>query len=83
MPARKKTYYIDRQWTVILSSTIEVEATSVKEACELALEADYDNQEILDGSDGETWIESVECNGKLVSVPDEYAQESVDESRSV
>ena len=47
-----------------------------EEACRLALDPDDDNDysdaEICDGSDGETVIGSIECDGEDVEVPDAY-----------
>ena len=71
--AKKREYEVTRYWTVEMRSVAYVKASSVEEACELALEdEDYSDQEICDGSDGETTIGSVECEGEECEVPDRY-----------
>lgn len=54
-------YRVQRIWTVEMESWCEVEASSLKEAKELALVFDdFYDQRILDGSDGPTEIGTVE-----------------------
>lgn len=80
--AKKQTYSVTREWTVIMCSTVEVEASSVQEACELALDYcdEYDNdgyedQEIAADSDGPTYIGSVaDSNGRELPVPQKYQE---------
>jgi hypothetical protein len=55
-----KTFRVVRCWPVDYSSTVEVEAETVEEACRLALEDDdYSDAESCDGSDGPTEIDAV------------------------
>lgn len=67
-----KTYRVQREWTVIMVSPIEVEADSPEEACRLAMEEEYDDQEIAEGSDGPTYIAKLERDGQEIDVPHMY-----------
>jgi len=74
-----KTYRVQRCWTVVCSSYCEVEAKNKVEACRLAMEdQDYSDQEICDGSDGSTWIDSIEADSEELTVPKPYREEDVD-----
>jgi hypothetical protein len=39
---------------------------------------DYSDQEICDGSDGSTWIDSIEADSEELTVPKPYREEDVD-----
>jgi hypothetical protein len=70
---KKKTYRVYRYWPVEMRSVAIVQASSVEEACRLALEdEDYSDAEICDGSDGATDIGRIECDGDELVVPDEF-----------
>lgn len=72
-----KTYRIRREWTVIMESWVEVEADSLEAACEIAIDSDYDEQQIADGSDGPTFIGRIEeaATGLEVEVPPAFREE--------
>jgi hypothetical protein len=71
--AKKKTYHVYRYWTVEMKSIASVEASSVEEACRLAMEDDdYSDAEICDGSDGPTEIGMIECDGDELEVPENF-----------
>lgn len=68
-----KTYRVRREWTVVMESYVEVEATDAAAACRAALAIDdYDDQRIADDSDGPTYIGRIECGGREVAVPVDY-----------
>lgn len=68
-----KTYRIRREWTVVMESYVEVDATDAAAACRAALAADdFDDQQIAEGSDGPTYIGRIECGGREVAVPVDY-----------
>lgn len=68
-----KVYRVRREWTVVMESYVEVEATDARAACRAALAADdYDDQRIAEGSDGPTYIGRIECGGREVAVPVDY-----------
>ena len=76
MSAKIKTYRVAREWTVVMRSWVEVEAANVNDACAAALEADdFDDQEILDGSDGPTFIGTVERDGEELRDPYHFSEE--------
>lgn len=71
--AKKKTYHVYRYWPVEMRSIAVVEASSVGEACRLAMEDDdYSDAEICDGSDGPTEIGMIECDGRRMVAPENY-----------
>ena len=73
-----KTYRIRREWTVVMESYVEVEATDARAACAAALAIDdFDDQRIADDSDGPTYIGRIECGGREVTVPVEYNGEGM------
>ena len=73
-----QTYSIRREWMVTYCSYTKLKASSVEEACKLALEADdYGDQESMDGGDSGTWIGRIECNGMRVDVPSGYHEEDL------
>ena len=80
--AKKQTYRVTREWTVIMCSTVEVEASSIREACELALDYcdeegndGYEDQEIAADSDGPTYIGYVtDSNGFELPIPTKYQE---------
>ena len=79
----KKTYLVRREWTVIMESWAEVQANSVEEACEAAMDEDFDDQEIAPDSDGPTYISKIECEGKELDVPKEYEQGNNNDNRPI
>ena len=73
-----RTYRIRREWTVVMESYVEVEATDAAAACRAALAIDdYDDQRIAEGSDGPTYIGRIECGGREVAVPVNYNGEGM------
>lgn len=57
---KKRIFRVVRYWPVEYRSIAEVEASSVEEACRLALEDDdYSDAEAVDGSDGPTEVGTV------------------------
>jgi hypothetical protein len=71
--AKKREYSVTRYWPVEMRSVAYVKASSVEEACRLALEdEDYSDAEICDGSDGETTIGTVEWDDGECDAPDSY-----------
>jgi hypothetical protein len=50
----KHEYRVEREWVVTMSSVAYVVASSPEEACDLAMDEDYDDQTICDDSDGPT-----------------------------
>ena len=73
-----KTYRIRREWTVIMESWIEVEADSLEAACEIAIDSDYGEQAIADGSDGTTYVGRIEESetGLEAEVPPAFREEA-------
>ena len=71
-----KTYLVRREWTVIMESWTEVKAKSVEEACEAALDEDFDDQKIAPDSDGTTYISKIECEDEEIEVPKKYGLDS-------
>lgn len=79
MAKKKKAYRVTREWTVIMESVSYVEASSVEEACRLALaDEDFDDQEICEGSDGPTYIAHIVSGGREYMVPDKYSSEQAE-----
>lgn len=71
--SKKKTYHVYRYWPVEMRSIATVEASSVEEACRLALEDDdYSDAEICSDSDGDTEIGMIKCDGEELVIPDEF-----------
>lgn len=70
-------YRIRREWTVVMESWIDVEADSLEAACEIAIDSDYDEQRIADGSDGPTYIGRIvdDATGLEVEVPPSFREE--------
>lgn len=68
-----KLYRVRREWTVVMESYVEVEATDATAACRAAMAIDdYDDQQVAEGSDGPTYIGRIECGGRDVAVPVNY-----------
>jgi len=73
-----KTYRVRREWTVVMESWVDVEADSLEAACEIAIDSDYDDQRIADGSDGPTFISRIvdDETGVEVEVPAAFREEA-------
>lgn len=57
---KKRIFRVVRYWPVEYRSVAEVEASSIEEACRLALEDDdYSDAEACDGSEGPTEVGTV------------------------
>lgn len=74
MATKKRWYRVTREWSVLMQSVSYVEASSVDEACRLALaDDDFDDQEICADSDGPTYIQQIVSGGREYMVPDKYS----------
>jgi hypothetical protein len=71
-----KTYLVRREWTVVMESTVAVRANSPEKACEIAMDYDYDEQEIVTDSDGPTYVGSIQelKTGTEITVPTNYRE---------
>ena len=72
-----KTYLVRREWTVVMESTVAVRANSPEKACEIAMDYDYDGQEIARRQPfGPTYVGSIQelKTGTEITVPTKYRE---------